>query len=433
MSSESDRILRDRKNNPNYVDSSSITDFIDSDDNSISLSDKQQYFSDTDENTVNESIIDLTQNCSLTPKTIETGLNSIIDFKNGISNLQPVVVLKKIDIKQKMGSFKEISSMLKSVESFGGPSKNVKLDFDKFCNSVDLVWENLGTDKNAQILFMKMIKNKLCDNAYEIVRYTVFNEWPELKRALHSKFIIRRSQGVVASELVNVKQSKNSEIRLFANKVQNLLNELNEICIEKQGIAAAVIIKKINEDLALNAFQNGIFDQFLKIIVKSFHFDNLEQSIEKAIDEEKCQVDVKKDDVIICTYCKKKGHSQERCYKKQNNSKNRKPDSQVNKNESNESSSNSEINKNKPFCTYCHKNNHVVQNCFKKNNKIFINSNKTVEAHKVEINSDQNNINENFNQASTSTCSISSSLSSDSKNFERPESTAKMTIRVDEI
>lgn len=418
MSGESNRVLRQRKNNPNYVDSSSISDLVDSENKTLIESDEQEYFSDS-EITVDNSIIDLTQNCTL---TLETSENNITEFKG----------VPKLESKLKMVSFKDISSMIKSIDSFGGPSKNIKLDLDKFCNGVELIWDNLGDDKNSQKLFLKMIKNKLCDNAYEIVRYTEFENWFALKKALQNKFVIRRSQGVVASELVNAKQTKNSEIRTFANNVQNLLNELNEICIEKQGLDSADIIKKINEDLALNAFENGIFNPFLKTIVKSFHFDNLEKSIEKAIDEEKCHVTVKSED-IICTFCKKKGHSQERCFKKQNISKNRKSESCVNSNEQNESSTISE-NKNKIFCTFCHKNNHVVQNCFKKNNRNFNNSNKISETHKVDINSDLINGIDCSNQASTLTHSIFNSLSTDNpKNLQMPEFASKREIRVDEI
>lgn len=259
-----------------------------------------------------------------------------------------------------MTTFKETNSLLKSVDSFNGSSKNIKLDLDRFLNHAEMIWENLDDGEEPRRLFMRLIKNKLYDKAYEIVRYNDFKEWSELKQALQSKFVIRRSQGVVASELVNISQSKTTDIRTFASKVEGLLNELNEICIEEQGKDAAKIINEYNERMALNAFQNGINNPFMKTIVKSHDFDKLSNAIEKAIDEEILHIPIKSSNKL-CTFCNKTGHLEERCYKKKNNAKNQKSSVDNKSLEPNYPNGSTKI-----HCEFCNKAGHVVQNCYKK-------------------------------------------------------------------
>ncbi len=372
------------------------------------------------------------ENNSDTP--IEISDNSFNSFTNSPSanNIiypnslhQPIVLLQKIDFqlnRSKMEKLKELNSLLQSVDSFSGSSKNVKLDFDKFCNAVDLINYVVKDDKTSYSLFMKLLKTILYDSAYEIVRYNNFESWSDLKDALSIRFIQRRSQGVVASELVNCNQSKNENVLSYASNIQKLLDELNEICISNQGQKSASTIQKYNEILALNSFLNGLRNPHLRTIVKSYKFDNLSEATEKALDEEICHKP-SSNDVVNCKYCGKKGHTENNCFKKENAFK---PKSKV----ENPASSPASVdmpnphsnNTKKLFCVYCHKNGHIVQNCFKKQNKN--NSGKSNEnVQSVSVNSNSNNV-----QANTSVAS----LVVPSENYQRPEQTQE-TVRVDGI
>ncbi len=153
-------------------------------------------------------------------------------------------------INLKMEKIKELNSLLQLVDKLSGKSENIKLELDKFCNSVDLIHSQISADKASVKLFLNLLKSKLYDSAYEVVRYKEFESWKDLKIALKKKFIIRRSQGVINSELINARQTQNMDIRAFACKIQALLDELNETCIDKQGIEAGDIITKLNESTA---------------------------------------------------------------------------------------------------------------------------------------------------------------------------------------
>lgn len=200
------------------------------------------------------------------------------------------------------------------------------------------------------------------DNAYEVVRYKEYKTWDELKAALKSKFIIRRSQGVVNSELINAKQLKNMDIRSFASQIQTLLDELNEICVDKHGRENQAIITKLNECTALESFQNGLSNPFLQSIVKSSEFETLTLAIEKALDQE-ISHKPESSTVLKCNFCNKKGHIEDSCFKKQNISKSNKLEVSANRNDVIPN------NFKKSYVVFCHKNGHLVQNCFKKQNK----------------------------------------------------------------
>ena len=172
-----------------------------------------------------------------------------------------------------------ISVMLKIVPFFDGNSE----DLHKFCTCANIIWSPLK-EKSDKSLFLELIKSKLCGKAYEIVKYTDFENWEDLKLALSKQFIQRRSQGTVSSELIEINQNKNENIRSFADKIEKLLKELNEICIEKQGRANAKVILSMNESIALNSFENGIHEP-IRTIVKSHKFSSLSKSIEQALDE----------------------------------------------------------------------------------------------------------------------------------------------------
>lgn len=54
------------------------------------------------------------------------------------------------------------------------------------------------------------------------MRYNDFDSWTKLKEVSESRFVQRWSQSVVATELVNFNQSKNSDILAYATTIQNL-------------------------------------------------------------------------------------------------------------------------------------------------------------------------------------------------------------------
>lgn len=258
----------------------------------------------------------------------DTSLDKIETKHNFAVNLETIFTetadlninsIDKIEINHKMSL--NISHALKIIPFFDGKITEIH----KFCTCVEVLWSQI-VDPKEKLLFMNILKTKLCNQAYEVVHYKNFDKWEDLKLALENKFLKRRSQGAVSAELVCIVQNKSESIKSYSSKVENLLNELNDICISKHGLEHADIIKKVNESTALNSFQDGLKDN-LKIIIKSHHFDNLNDAIAQAIEEEISHKPLQNNSYsnIVCSFCHKSGHRIDNCFKRNRNFNNGNP------------------------------------------------------------------------------------------------------------
>lgn len=375
----------------------------------------------------NEALSDLDNLC-----------NSDSDCNNlNIENIKNInLKIETVDIENK----KENSSLNNSVNmAFDNkfamrmiPSMSNKDDLHKFCKCVDVVWNSIKNEA-GQNLCMNIIISKLEKTAYDVVRYKNFDDWPTLKTALEIKFIKRRSKGAVSSELINAVQLK--DVLTFSNLIENLLGELNEICIASEGNEHADIIMKLNESTALNSFQNGLREP-LRTIIKSHHFDSLSLAIAQAIEEEishKPTVNLSNNsNKPKCSYCNKTNHTSEKCFKKPGNSKfnqqnknkffsksnhknNNSSQFSSNSNQISQSSENknnsSSINQTSVVCAYCKEAGHFINVCYKKKyNEL-----------KYSLNASQN-----LNQ-------IQNLASSSSENLEQPIQTPSTSVRVQDL
>lgn len=366
---------------------------------------------------------------SQSPENLSTDLSDI-DPKiiELLKSKLPFIILKRLNfplvvnqIKNKMSEELDENFMLKIIPSFNGNAK----EFHKFCTCAEIVWNPLKA-KNDKSLFLNIIKSKLCDQAYEVVRYTKFESWNDLKLALERKFIQRRSQGTVSSKLVQLNQLKNENVRSFADKVEQLLNELNEICIEKQGIDSARVIYALNESTALNSFQGGLQEP-LRTIVKANNFTTLSQAIERALDEEISHKPLN----LYCSFCKTSTHNTKNCYRNKNSNNNSHNASQPSTSFNNshkksdnqtEQLNNSDNNAPKKFCNYCKKRGHLVKDCFRLENKKHSNANAS---NSTEIKTiEQNEITGNI---------IEKSENNNSGNLAGSEQIQLISVRIDQL
>lgn len=317
------------------------------------------------------------------------------------------------------------------------PSMSNKDDLHKFCRCVDVIWEPIGNNNVSKALCLNIIISKLEKTAYDVVRYKTFVDWPTLKTALENKFIKRRSKGSVASELINAVQFK--DVTSFSNKIENLLGELNEICIASEGNNNADIIMKLNESTALCSFQNGLREP-LRTIIKSRNFDNLSSAIAQAMEEEVSHKPAlnapnnSNSSKPKCSYCNRTNHVSEKCFRKHGNSNSNLNVSNSNQNKSfpnsnqksNNFQSSSQLNQSSQMsnqnvsnvqtsiiCAYCKESGHFISSCYKKKFNDLKNSQSLTQ------NSSSNNI-QNI------------ALSS-SENFQQPFQTPSTSVRVQDL
>lgn len=183
--------------------------------------------------------------------------------------------------------------------------------------------EVITRDEDKKKLLL-IITTKLVDRAYdEVVKFKTFDNWDDMKKALNSCLTESRSIAHIQSELLNISQLKNEDIRTYSARVQKLLSELNNACIESEGDDCAKALQKTNEKLAINAFQNGISNESLKLFVKACRLTSLKDSIGKAYEESmNCKpstssnVSSESRNQLKCKICKKLGHTSAVCFQR---------------------------------------------------------------------------------------------------------------------
>jgi hypothetical protein len=221
-----------------------------------------------------------------------------------------------------------------------------------------------------QSIFLNVVKTKLCDQAYNLIKYKTINHWAQLKVLLKDHYKEKRTMAQIQMELLTCHQGKN-DVRTFANKIEKILGELDDVCISTHGEESTETIQKLNKATALKAFVDGLNDS-IKLIIKACRFDDLPSAIEAACDEER--------NVMInnrgrensnsnCKKCGRSNHNTSQCRYNYNNAQNqnRGNNSQNNNSRDPKSNSNSQTSNNRElFCRYCKRTGHEIQFCRKR-------------------------------------------------------------------
>lgn len=292
---------------------------------------------------------------------------------NNNSNSNPIAHSSK-DIK--MAKNISIESMLKIIPEFDGSSDTL----DRFIDSCDTVFKRIDEDSTDDLdLFLDLIRSKLKNKAYDIVKYKQFKTFTELKTEFKQQFADTRSVEQLQVELVQIRQNFRESVRDFASRVEKLLFELNDACIAREGVKAAVHIQNLNSITAKNSFENGLQEP-IRLIIKASRFTNLKDAISKAVEEETMQNNSSiqwsssnSRNQIKCQLCSRTGHSAPNCYSFKPQQP--KPNSDYANN--NKSYVNSNLNSNnRPNvhvkslrCGYCKNYGHNIENCRKRLSK----------------------------------------------------------------
>lgn len=257
---------------------------------------------------------------------------------------------------------------LKMIPSFDGNRE----ELHKFLTCVDIVYGMCTTNAHKTSL-LNVTKTKLAGPAYDLVKYTTFASWAELKVKLEQQYSEKRSIAQIQTELLNIRQNKDS-VREFANKVIKLNSDLNDVCIKSQGEAAAEFVTNLNKHSALKAFVDGLNDP-IKLIIKASRYAELSEAIEAACEEEKSlslQKRFTDDRVRSCSKCGRNNHTTNQCYISKRTHHNRQtqvhsPQVSASYHFPNENSSNNNFNRQPDlFCRYCKIRGHTIDVCRKR-------------------------------------------------------------------
>ena len=203
-----------------------------------------------------------------------------------------------------------IEIALKMIPEFSG----IRDDLHKFLTCVDIVYGMCTTNAHKTSL-LNVVKTKLSGQAYDLIKYSTFASWTELKTKLENQYSEKRSIAQIQTELLGIKQNKDT-VRDFANKIIKLNSDLNDVCIKAQGDQAAELIQNLNKHSAFKAFVDGLNDP-IKLIIKASRYEVFNEAIEAACEEEK-SLNLQKGvthtgQLTKCSKCLKTNHSTSQC------------------------------------------------------------------------------------------------------------------------
>ena len=287
-----------------------------------------------------------------------------------------------------------VDLVLKLLPEFNGQDRS---ELDRFLNICDTINDDLCPEAEEPLL-LTIIKSKISGIAYNSIKYKDIQNLEGLKSILKNNFAETRTIAQVQSEIINSKQKFNENVRQFATRIEKLKIELDDACIQSQGIEAAKVIQELNAKSALRAFVEGLHNN-IKLIIKACRFPTLIEAIEGAVEEERnfnSKTSFRNNfsrESIKCSFCQKVGHKFENCFFR----KNKPQHTFVNKQPANftQEPNKPTFNKNKSFCNYCKEPGHHISNCYKRKLKEQRNLNQT--------SSLQETLSGNFNGPSTST------------------------------
>lgn len=289
--------------------------------------------------------------------------NGSLNDSHHQSEIDLSVIFVETEISETMPKL-NVDFALRLIPDFNGDRK----DFHKFVSCCDVANSDLSQAADSQLL-VNIIKSKLSGSAYNVVKHKTFTTWDELKAALQEQFLETRSIAQLQSELIKTKQNQGESVRSFANRVEQLLNDLNDACIATEGREAATTINNLNSKTAFKTFVEGL-NYSLKLIIKASRFTKLSDAIEAAVEEERNLFENSYQNKTFnknknktfkkCNFCKRNGHLENECFIKN------RPCSSQRLPTFPKRELKSEVHVTNIVCAYCKKQGHHIKDCFKK-------------------------------------------------------------------
>lgn len=310
------------------------------------------------------------QNCSYFFNSTTTSENITLDSTVVISSFDSqnisIIQTENTDIETMASKF-DINVALKLIPEFRGNRQ----EFHRFISCCDIIRETLGNpcSENDMTMLVNIIRSRLAGPAYNIAKHKNFNDWSSFKSFLQDQYLENRSIAQLQIDLINCKQNKQESVRSFANRIENLLSDLNDACIASEGDESSSIIINLNTKSAFKAFVEGLFYP-IKLIVKPARYTKLSDAVEAAVEEERTYNAGKSSSSIPkinknpkvsekCNFCYKIGHTESECFQKQRQSRlpnfSRAPSNNIKP----------EVHVTRVMCSYCKKPGHHRNECFK--------------------------------------------------------------------
>lgn len=204
--------------------------------------------------------------------------------------------------------------------------------------------------------FYESLIYKLGGPAFKLFESRSITNWGEFKNALRNKFEEAKPIPLLQKQLENLKQNTNEPVSAYAERLNELLNDLTASTEKKHvDVGIRLYLAEEQDNLARRVFREGLCGELKHRFTAGCHHMTLQQLIALAVVEEpfanKTQkylenkisnpsnpIQIKREP-RECSFCNKKGHSEYQCSFKRRS----------------------------PECSFCKTKGHSTAECFSKN------------------------------------------------------------------
>lgn len=187
----------------------------------------------------------------------------------------------------------ELSAISKLIPIFTGKRNELA----NFITNLELVHETMSTAKR-NAFFNFVFKSRLDTKVQTMVKQdTIPTDIAQLILALKKAYKPVGTSNNLLSKLTTLSQ-KGETVRSFAEKIQEIVAELNDIQISEVGEADRSSIVRTNNVLAFNTFKNGLRDQQILSTINASRVSNLMEALTIA---EESETNIKQKQVLYST------------------------------------------------------------------------------------------------------------------------------------
>lgn len=178
---------------------------------------------------------------------------------------------------------------------------------------------------NEKKVFLEVVKTKLRGAAFELMQYKVCTQWEDLVQELKSNFKDEKSRSAIQGEIMISRQTGRETVKEFGERIAQLLTSLNAATyslVEDPTIREYLVAE--NNSLATQAFEDGIQDHNLRLLVKAHGGKDLRKTIAYATEHaarlrrDNPSMSAPKPQRVsrpFCQICRKEGHTSETCFR----------------------------------------------------------------------------------------------------------------------
>lgn len=173
-----------------------------------------------------------------------------------------------------------VETALRTVPTFNGGTET---DLSSYITKCDYIINNVAA--NIKPMVFENILSQLGGEAFQAVRYREFDVWAALKAHLRTIFGATHSINYLQSQLSNIRQRSDEDIRSFAGRTEKYYHELvSALTVGLAGDAAAAVAAS-HKTGALTAFINSA-QPAIRALLRAHDVTTLEKAITIAIEEE---------------------------------------------------------------------------------------------------------------------------------------------------